>query len=66
MIKKSNIRWEKINNLLKSLEIDSNDIETIITEKKPTIKQDYLTDGPKDYMSGLYGVVSINNIIKCL
>jgi hypothetical protein len=64
MIKKSNIECGNLNKLIRLLEIDSNDLKTIITDKKPTIKQEYLTDGPRDYMSGLYGVVSINDIIK--
>lgn len=66
MIKKSNIEQKNLNKLLRLLDINSNDIEKILTEKKPTDKQDYLTDGPRDYMSGLYGVVSIKDIMKYL
>ena len=61
MQQKSNIKWRKLIEITRMLGINSKDVETIMTDRKPSNEQVCLTDGPPNYLSALYGVVSIKD-----
>jgi hypothetical protein len=61
MQQKSNIKWRRLNELTKLLDINNIDIVTIITDIKPSNEQVCITDGPSHYNSGMYSVVSIKD-----
>ncbi len=62
MLQKSNIKWRKLNELTRTLGLNSKDVETIMIERKPSSEQVCLTDGPPNYLSTLYGTVSIKDL----
>ena len=63
MLKKSNIKCKKLYELTRLLGISSIDVEKIMTDRKPSSEQVYLTDGPGPsmYKSAMYGAVSIKD-----
>ncbi|UCF49089.1 MAG: hypothetical protein JSU91_04885 [Thermoplasmatales archaeon] len=58
---KSNIKWRKIYELTRLLGLNSIDVEILITDKKQSCKQVCLTDGPPNYLSTMYGTISIKD-----
>jgi len=61
MLKKSNIKRERINELTDMLEISRMEIENILANRTSLNEQDCLTVGPPEYLSAMYGAVSIKD-----
>ncbi len=61
MLKKSNIKRERINELTDMLEISRIEVESILANRASSDEQGCLIAGPPEYLSAMYGAVSIKD-----